>query len=295
VLSEIHYAPAGPNAAEAAAGFNSGNDFEFLEFLNVSAQNVDLTGVTIADAVDFSFSNADPSMLTLPPGGRVIVVGNQAAFLFRYGNNPNVKIAGVFSGNLSNGGELLTVRAANASIIAQFTWGDQEPWPVAADGAGYSMVLNNPVANPAYGSGSSWRPSAQIGGGAGVADSVPFAGDPNADDDGDGFSNFLEYGTGTVVTNPSSKAVPAVAMSPFTVGGVTQNYLRFQFRRNLMAEASYAVFLSEDCSNWQTGDAVVTYVSTAHNGDGTATVTYRSNQPCDSAHPRLFMRLRVNQ
>jgi hypothetical protein len=295
VLSEIHYAPAGPNAAEAAAGFNSGNDFEFIEFLNVSSQNVDLSGVTIADAVDFNFNNAPPNLLTLPPGGRVIVVGNQAAFLFRYGSNPNVKIAGVFSGNLSNGGELLTVRAANASLIAQFTWSDVEPWPVAADGAGYSMVLNNPSANPAYGAGSSWRPSAQVGGGAGLADSTPFVGNPTADDDADGHSNFLEYAVGTIATNPASRSAPTIAIAPYIVGGTTQNCLKFQFRRSLSAEANYAVYLSEDSSNWQTGDVAVTYVNTTHNGDGTATVTYRSTQPCDSAHLRMFMRLRVSQ
>jgi hypothetical protein len=295
VVSEVHYAPLGPTAAEAAAGFNSGNDFEFIEFLNVSAQNVDLSGVTVADAVDFNFINAAPNTLTVPPGGRVVIVGNQAAFLFRYGSNPQVKIAGAFNGNLSNGGELLTVRAANNSLIAQFTWSDLEPWPVAADGAGYSMVLNNPAANPVYGVGSSWRPSAQIGGGAGLADSTPFAGNPNADDDSDGQSNFLEYGVGTNPANPMSKSNPTIAVLPYTVGADTRSYLRIQFQRSLTADANYAVLLSEDALNWQTGDTAVTYVNTQNNGDGTATVTYRSTQPCDSGHPRMFVRLRVSQ
>lgn len=295
VVSEVHYDPLGPSAAEAAAGFNSGNDFEFVELLNVSNGNVDLTGVAFEDAVEFNFAATNPSLLTLPPGGRIVVVENQAAFLFRYGNNPNVKIAGAFSGNLSNGGEQLTVRAADNSVIARFAWSGLEPWPVAAHGLGYSLVLNKPAGNPDYTAGSSWRSSAQIGGGAGVADSTPFAGNPDGDDDGDGHSNFLEYGVGTIATNPSSKANPVISISAFAVGAVTQNYAKFEFRRSLTAEANFGVFISEDNSNWQTGDPAVTYVGTSNNGDGSATVTYRSTQPCDAAHPRMFMRLRVTQ
>ena len=36
VVSELHFNPAGPTTAEAAAGFTSGNDFEYIELLNVS-------------------------------------------------------------------------------------------------------------------------------------------------------------------------------------------------------------------------------------------------------------------
>jgi hypothetical protein len=295
VVSELHYAPLGPSAAEATAGFNSGNDFEYLELLNVGAQNVDLSNVIVSDAVEFNFANANPNTLTVPPGGRVVIVGNQAAFLYRYGNNAQVKIAGVFDGNLSNGGEMLTVRAANNAIIAQFTWGELEPWPVAADGAGYSMVLNNPSPNPAYGAGGSWRPSAAIGGAAGMPDSTPFAGNPNADDDDDGLSNFLEYGSRTNPEDPTSRTAPAIAISLYSVNGITQSYLRVQFRRNLAAECNYAVLLSENALNWQTGESAVTYVGTQHNGDGSATVTYRSTQPCDPDHRQMLVRLRVSQ
>ena len=37
----------------------------------------------------------------------------------------------------------------------------------------------------------------------------------------------------------------------------------------------------------------VTYVGTHNNGDGTATVTWRSTQPADAAHQRMFLRLSV--
>jgi hypothetical protein len=295
VVSELHYQPVGPSTAEAAAGFSSANDFEYLELLNISSQNVDLSAVVVSYAVDFSFVNADPTTLTLPPGGRVILVENKAAFQFRYGISPTVKIAGAFAGNLGNGGELLTIRGLNNSLIAQFTWGDVEPWPVAADGDGYSLVLNNPAANPSYALGTSWRSSAQIGGAPGAADSTPYTGSLTADTDGDGMTDYLEYACGSNAANPSSVYPPSVAIGTFLVGGEYRQHLRFQYRRSLTAEGcTYTVLLSEDAVDWKGDASAVTYVGTANNGDGTATVTYRSTQSVDPAHPNVFMRLKVN-
>ncbi|RYD73660.1 MAG: hypothetical protein EOP84_21160, partial [Verrucomicrobiaceae bacterium] len=219
VVSEVNYNPVGPTAGEAAAGFTSGNDFEYIELLNVSGQNVDLSGVTVEEAVEFNFANADPNTLTIPPGGRVILVENRQAFLFRYGNNSQVKIAGAFSGNLSNSGEQLTIRAADNSVIAQFTWKDLEPWPVAADGAGYTLVLNNPGASVSYNNGANWRASAQSGGGPGIADSAAFTGSPSGDTDMDGLSDYLEYAMGSDFSNPASTSAPVTDIAQFNVGG----------------------------------------------------------------------------
>ena len=84
------------------------------------------------------------------------------------------------------------------------------------------------------------------------------------------------------------------AVAAFTVAGVTQNYLRLDYRRNLSADGvHYAVLYSTDLSTWVGDTTVVTYVGTHNNGDGTATVTYRSTQPADAAHPRMFLRLSV--
>lgn len=295
VVSEINYEPLGPTAAEAGAGFSSGNQFEFIELLNVSEKNVDLNGVIISDAVDFNFTSANPNTLTVPPGGRVVIVGNQAAFLFRYGNNPLVKIAGVFAGNLSNAGEQLTIRAADNSLISQFTWGTAEPWPVEANGPGYTLVFNKPAANPTYTDGANWRSSAATGGKPGVSDSTPFSGSADGDTDHDGHSDFLEYATGSNPSDSASLYKPSIDMASYTVGAVAANYLRFQYRRNLNADGcNYSVLLSDDAVTWQSGPTAVTYVGSANNGDGTATVTCRSTQPIDASRPRVFMRLKVN-
>jgi hypothetical protein len=88
---------------------------------------------------------------------------------------------------------------------------------------------------------------------------------------------------------------PSVAIGTFLVGGEYRQHLRFQYRRSLTAEGcTYTVLLSEDAVDWKGDASAVTYVGTANNGDGTATVTYRSTQSVDPAHPNVFMRLKVN-
>ena len=145
---------------EAARGFNNGNDFEFIELMNISrTQTVDLTGVKLEDAVAFDFSSVAPALRLLPPGGRIVVVENAAAFAARLEPGALPVIAGSFAGNLSNGGEQIIVRAADGSLIRRFTYSDSFPWPVEADGAGSSLVLRDPAANPDHNLASSWRAS----------------------------------------------------------------------------------------------------------------------------------------
>src|SRR4029079_5240022 len=87
VVSQIDYNPAG------------GTEFEFIELMNISAQNIDLTGVHLRDAVDYDFGDH-----TVPaPGDRIEVVGDPNAFAARYGNDPALKRVGPFVGNLGNG------------------------------------------------------------------------------------------------------------------------------------------------------------------------------------------------
>jgi hypothetical protein len=296
VVSELHYHPTAPTSTESAAGFSSASQFEYIELLNVSGQNVDLSNCQFTVGVTFNFGNSDPDLLTLPPGGRILVVGNQDAFHFRYGNNPAVKIAGEFSGNLDNAGERITLLASNSAIIADFTYGTAEPWPVDSDGPGYSLVLNNPAAGVNYAAGSNWRSSAQVGGTPGLANATTFTGSPTGDTDGDGYADYLEHATASNWNNPSSRNPPVVSFAPFVVMGVTDSYLRLEYRRNLAAEGvNYAVQLSEDlASTWSSDASAVTYVGTHNNGDGTATVTYRSTQPAGPGHPQVFMRLQVS-
>jgi hypothetical protein len=295
VVSELMYHPRGPTATEAAAGYGE-NDFEYIELLNVSTQNVDLTGCDLQDAVNFDFDILDPGAIVIPPGGRMVIAANLNAFALRFPGGSGYTLAGPFSGSLSNNGELFTLRAANGSVIAQFTWADVEPWPTDSDGAGYSLVLNNPAGSPAYGSGTSWRSSAQLDGSPGLSNSTTFTGSPSGDGDSDGLSDYLEYAMGSNSASAASVASPACNLVPYTVGGVTSPYLEFAFPRNLAADGvTYIPLLSADLATWSSAPTDVVYVGTHNNGDGTATVRYRSAQPFSAAGPQEFFRLKVTQ
>ena len=300
------YSPVNATNAEIALGYST-NDFEYIELLNVSGSNVDLSNIAFTEGVLFNFGTNNASLLTVPPGGRVVVVGGLNAFLSRYGNNPAVKIAGTFTGSFANGGERITLVGAGGATIAQFTYGGAEPWPVDADGpvydnsappqligGGYSLVLNNPAAGINCNNGANWRSSAQVGGTPGLTSGAAFAGLPNGDSDGDGATDFFEYATGSNLNNPSSKYLPVVSIAPFSLIIGTDNYLKLTYRRNLAADGvKYVVQYSEGLGTWSGGPEAVAYVGAHNNGDGTATVTYRSAVPVSSAHPSMFLQLSV--
>ena len=163
VISEFHYRPADASAIELAAGFTDRDDFEFIELMNRGSQTINLNGVKFVDGVTFDFSTAE--IRSLDSGARVLIVKNLAAFEERYGNAFSSKIAGEYSGNLSNDGELITLVDATGTNILSFTFNDQSPWPEEPDGDSYTLVLINPMGPiiPEHGDPANWRASAEFG------------------------------------------------------------------------------------------------------------------------------------
>ena len=164
VVSEIMYHPAPPTPAEMALGYTNEEEFQFIEIQNVGTQRVDLRGAYFFDGVTFVFPNVSNSSTLLPPGNRVILVENLAAFHQRHGTGLDPLIGGQFSGALDKGGERLLLKSASGAVILDFTYDDDAPWPVDADGAGRSLVLINPSSHPNQNLASNWRPSTAIGG-----------------------------------------------------------------------------------------------------------------------------------
>ncbi|NRB28267.1 MAG: CotH kinase family protein, partial [Roseibacillus sp.] len=156
-LTEIHYRPAPPSAAEVIAGFNGSSDFEFVELLNFGPRHIDLGGLAFTSGIGFTF---DESLLgrTMASGHRIVLVNNLAAFEMRYGiGHP---VAGEFSGDLNNDGERLIITDSNGAVVLDLTYNDADPWPISADGDGYSLVLINPESQPDLNDPASWRTSA---------------------------------------------------------------------------------------------------------------------------------------
>jgi len=290
IVSELMYHPADP-ATPQEAGYVD-NDFEFIELTNIGTTAVDLGGVTLVDAVTFSFDSAPANLRVLAPGGRVLVVANTAAFAVRYPPPGDIvpppvrPVAGQYTGNFNNSSEQVTVLDAGGNVIRRFTYQDTEPWPVDADGSGASMVLRA-VADLDHTIPSNWHASALTHGGPGEADHAPPVLDPNGDSNGNGLPNYLEAAT-------AGGKMPVVSTAKFTPpGGVEDDYVIFTFHRSLaIAGAEYIAENSATLAgDWGTDGLV--YVKTQRQADGSAVVTYRSALPRAQMPAKWFARLKV--
>jgi hypothetical protein len=295
VISEMMYHPAPPSGEEIAAGFSDQDLFEYLEILNVGSEPLALTGLRFRDGITFDFNLAPGAVL--PAGGRALLVRHREAFAFRYGEIAAAAIIGEFSDRtgLSNGGERLTLQALDGSTIHDFTYRDQSPWPTAADGEGYSLVLVDPAARPDHADPANWQSSPAPGGSPGDSDALDFATwaasfghpGPTSDLDGDQRSALLEFAEGTDPQGHES------------LGETTEVFREpdgsviVSFRRNLRASGiTIELESSPDLENWQPAGPDWTYLGEQNLGDGHALVYYRSHQPGADHYLRQRVTLR---
>lgn len=244
VVSEISYFPPPPDG-----------DSEFIELLNAGSSALDLSGCRFTDGIDFTF----PVNFTLAAGARVLVVKNVAAFQSVHGTGRPV--AGEFQNDtsLSNTGEHIRLETADGTILLDFTYGVDFPWPASAAGLGRSMVLMNPSspANP-----GSWRPSATAGGNPGTSDAITRT--PG--------QSLLTY---ALAGNPTA---------PDTAG-------QFSVARRLGADAAtISAEWSSDLGTWHTGSLQL--ISETNPSGGNSVLTWKLDpKPTGKA----FIRLRVTE
>ena len=164
-VTEVMYNPAGGTPLR---------DREFIELHNIGAVALDLTPVVITNGIDFAFANG--SVTNLAPGEYVVVVKDISEFSSAYDTN-GMLIAGTYSGRLANSGERIVVQGALNEDLVAFDYDDARGWPLAADGAGHSLVpLASAIPGEPAGSldhGGNWRRSAYIDGSPGEADPDP--------------------------------------------------------------------------------------------------------------------------
>ena len=158
VVSEINYNP-------TDLGAISGDELEFLELKNIGSANIDLGGCTFTNGITYTFPNGT----FLAPGGFYVLARdatvNQASFHTRY---PGVTVSGIYTGRLDNNGETITLAAPTGGNIFSLTYDDALPWPVSADGNGFTAVPKATVYNS--NDGVNWRGSANIFGSPGTDD-----------------------------------------------------------------------------------------------------------------------------
>ena len=104
----------------------------------------------------------------MPEGAYITIAKNLAAFNARY-PSPEGRLAGPYSGNLSNGGETLQLQSVSGSSLLQFRYEDN--WYPATDGDGFSLVLSNDDESGAdYSTQEAWRQGAILHGTPGTED-----------------------------------------------------------------------------------------------------------------------------
>lgn len=179
ILSNLRVTEVMYNPPDLPAGDLMDNDeFEYIELKNTGDEAIDLISLSFVDGIIFDF--LDSRVSVLGPGEFVLVVGNEEAFLSRYGSELSSQIAGEYTGRLSNNGERISLVDFWNGTVADFTYGDGRGWPLAADGGGHALVpLISALSEQVNGSlnyPGNWRAGTYIGGSPGMDDPEPIAG-----------------------------------------------------------------------------------------------------------------------
>jgi len=146
VINEIHYNPAATAPVANA---------EFVELHNPTASPVSIAGWSIADAFGITF----PAGTTIPANGYLVVAKDTAQLQATTGYAGALQwtTATGAAGQLSDGGEVITLRNAALTTIDTVNYDDVAPWPTSPDGGGKSLELLNPALDNAL--AASWGAS----------------------------------------------------------------------------------------------------------------------------------------
>src|SRR5207247_4347895 len=109
LITEIMYHP--PSTTNL-----DGDEFEFIELKNVASTNLELSGVRFTNGISFSF----PVGTFLAPGRFVVLASNPTAFTNKY---PGVRVDGVYTNRLSNGGENVALAHVPGAPIFSVNYG----------------------------------------------------------------------------------------------------------------------------------------------------------------------------
>lgn len=275
VISEIQYRP--PDVFTNNAYWDN-TEHEFIELCNVSPVTVSLFDAANAtntwrlrDAVDYTF----PPGQTVNPGARLVVVsfdpvadpGAAAAFRARYGLGAAARLYGPYQGKLANASQSVELVQADSMpsgtnvavlsvLVDRVRYRDTSPWPVGADGLGFSLQRK---AESAYGDDpANWV----------AATPTP----------GDGLIAGVEP---TIVTQPRGQTVLPGSTATLTVGANSTAPLSYQWRCNgeNLAGATAATLTLANAQPSQSGEYEVVVSTASRAVDSTVAVVRVGTPP----------------
>lgn len=298
---EMLYNPAGANINEMNAGFDDGDDFEFLRLQNTSSDSIDLSDVRFVDGVEFDFANVALSVLA--PNGVALIVKDQDAFRERYGAIYDHLIAGEYSGKLSNEGENIRIIGSADTIIHEFEYTTTAPWPDLSALDGHSIQIID--AKGHHQSPTNWTSSTLLGGtpdGRLTYDrwkTLTFSevdlnntqiSGANADPDRDNWNNLFEFALGSSPQDSGSTPTPITT----SIAQIENDrYLTLSVtRNNIGTEIEFSADMSADLSSWSEGGIRLT--PDIFNANGTITTRFRYPSPITPENHQHFLRLRLS-
>ncbi|MDH7599586.1 MAG: lamin tail domain-containing protein [Sedimentisphaerales bacterium] len=135
-------------------------DAEFLELSNIGSETLDLSGVRITGAVEYTFGQVG-----LEPGQFILLVKERVIFEQVYG--PGLPVVGQYAGRLDNAGESIIVLDRFGYAILTVSY--DPAWYPQTDGQGLSLVASDPSLEPGpdWSTPEAWALSSGLGGSPG--------------------------------------------------------------------------------------------------------------------------------
>ncbi len=133
VINEIHYHPF--DSITPSGDTIVSRNYEFIELKNISNTTISLNGVAFTRGVTYEFPNGS----MIPPNGYVVIAEDSLLFFERYNFYP----MGVYSGKLSNSGEMIWLSDDEGKLLDAVRYDDMFPWDTEADGGfnDFSLAL----------------------------------------------------------------------------------------------------------------------------------------------------------
>ena len=175
IFSEIHYNP------------KNNDDLEFIEIQNVSGGAVNLRGARFNSGVRYQFSKTQDTILT--SGKRLLLVRSQYDMLKEFG--AELPVHGVYQAGLSNKGERLELVNVEGESLLKVEYGDEYPWPEAADGNGPSLVFHGK--SQLMNQPKEWFVGSEFGGSPGYGDATFYLKKPLLDSNENGKADLMDY------------------------------------------------------------------------------------------------------